>query len=308
MWFKHLHLYRVHDSDILPLEQLSDALAAHRFQPVGPHEARRHGWSAPAGRNSDLLVHEVQGHRLIRLAEQQRLLPSSVIKEELEERCAELEAKQGFPPRRRERQALKETLIEELLPQAFARTTVTELWWDTRSRLIGINCASAKRAESVLDALRQTLGSLKVTPLAVREPIARTMTHWLTDPSSRPDSLVIGDQIELRGNDDGIIRARAMDLDGDEIQTAIASGRQASRLAIQIEGVLGLTLQEDLVLKSLAFDDALLDEANDADDDGDPILRIDTDLALMAGALTSAVQQLIGWLGGEQDPAVATAV
>lgn len=308
MWFKHLHLYRVHDTDILPLDQLSDALSEHRFHPVGPHEARRYGWSAPAGRASDLLVHEVQGHRLICLAEQQRLLPASVIKEELEERCAELEAKQGFPPRRRERLTLKETLIEELLPQAFARTTVTELWWDTQHRLIGINCASAKRADSVLDALRQTLGSLKVTPLAVREPIARTMTQWLTDPSSRPESLIIGDQIELRGNDEGIIRARAMDLDGEEIQTAIASGRQASRLAIQIEGVLGLTLQEDLVLKSLAFDDALRDEADDADDDGDPILRVDTDLALMAGALTSAVQQLVGWLGGEQDPAVATAV
>lgn len=306
MWFKHLHLYRVHDSDILPLDQLSDMLAEHRFHPVGPHEARRYGWSAPAGRGSDKLVHEVQGHRMIRLAEQQRLLPSSVIKEELEERCAELEAKQGFPPRRRERQTLKEALIEELLPQAFARTVMTELWWDTRQRLIGINCASVKRAESVLDALRQTLGSLKVTPLAVREPVARTMTGWLTDPSSRPDSLVIGDQIELRGNDEGIIRARAMDLDGDEIQTALVAGRQASKLAIQIEGMLGLTLQEDLALKSLAFDDTLLDEASDTEDDGDPELRLDTDLALMAGALSFAVQQLIGWLGGEQSPAIAS--
>ena len=176
-------------------------------------------------------------------------------------------------------------------------------------RAIGSRTANGVtfRDPSVLDALRQTLGSLKVTPLAVREPIARTMTHWLTDGSSRPDSLVIGDQIELRGNDDGIIRARAMDLDGEEIQTALASGRQASRLAIQIEGVLGLTLQEDFVLKSLAFDDALLDEANDTEDDGDAILRLETDLSLMAGALTSAVQYLISWLGGEQDPAVASA-
>ena len=306
MWFKHLHLYRVHTSDTLTLPLLNDALTGHRFRPVGPHDAARYGWSAPAGRDSDTLVHEVQGHRLIRLAEQKRLLPTAVINEVLEERAAEWEAKQGFSPRRRERQALKEAVIEELLPQAFARTTVTELWWDTQQRLIGINCASSKRAERVLDALRQSLGSLSVTPLAVRVPVARTMTGWLTDPSSRPDRLVIGDQIELRGSDDGVIRARAVDLNGDEIQAALASGRQASRLAIAIDGVLELTLQEDLALKSLAFDDALLDEASDTEDDNDAILRLETDFALMAQALSMAVRELIDWLGGELDPATAS--
>ncbi|BBG30436.1 recombination-associated protein RdgC [Zymobacter palmae] len=306
-WFRNIYLYRVHDAQPIPLGVLLSALAEHRFQTVGPHEARRYGWTAPAGRNSDVLAHEVGGQRLIRLAEQQRMLPSSVIKEELEERCAEQEAKQGFPPRRRERQALKESLIEELLPQAFARTTVTDLWWDTKNQLIGINCASAKRAETVLDALRQSLGALKVTPLAVREPISRVMTAWVRDAGARPNGLVVGDMAELRGNDDGVIRARKMDVDGEEIQAAISAGRTVSKLSIQIEGVLGMTLHEDMTLKSLAFDDALLDEANDVEDEGDPIMRTETDLVLMAGALTSAVQQLVGWLGGEQDAAAASA-
>lgn len=302
MWFKHLYLYRVHDTAPLPLETLTDALDAQRFRPLAAHEAKRNGWVPPAGRGSDRLIHEIQGHRLVRLAEQQRLLPASVINEALEERCADLEAQQGFPPRRREKQALKDTIIEELLPQAFARTTVTDLWWDTERRLIGVSCASSKRAESVLDALRQTLGSLKVTPLAAREPIARTMTTWLTTPESRPATLTLGDQLELRGNDDGILRARAMDLEGEEIQTALAAGRLASKLALHIEEQLSFTLQEDLALKSLRFSDALIDEAHDTDDGGDASLKLDTEFALMTHVLADVIHRLIDWLGGELDP------
>lgn len=67
-WFRNIHLYRVHDAQPLPLGVLLSALAEHRFQPVGPHEARRQGWTAPAGRSSDILAHEVGGQRLIRLA------------------------------------------------------------------------------------------------------------------------------------------------------------------------------------------------------------------------------------------------
>lgn len=299
MWFKNLHLYRVHDTALLSLETLANALDAQRFRPLAAHEAKRNGWVAPAGRGSDRLVHEVQGHRLVRLAEQQRLLPASVINEALEERCADLEAKQGFPPRRREKQALKDTIFEELLPQAFPRTTVTDLWWDTERRLIGIKCASSKRAESVIDALRQALGSLKVTPLAARQPIARTMTTWLKEPGSRPATLSLGDTVEVRGNDDGILRARAMDLDGEEIQTALAAGRQASKLTLHIDGQLSFTLQEDLALKALHFPDALIDEARDANDGGEPVVRLETELVLMSGALTSVIEQLIEWLGGE---------
>lgn len=300
-WFKNLRIYRVHDTASLPIAELISALEEHRFRPLAAHEAKRNGWVSPAGRGVDQLIHEVQGQRLMRLADQQRLLPSSVINEVLEERCADLEAQQGFPPRRREKQALKDTIIEELLPQAFARTTVTDLWWDTERRLIGINCASSKRAESVIDALRQALGSLKVTPLASRQPIARTMTTWLKEPGSRPATLLLGDTVEVRGNDDGILRARAMDLDGEEIQTALAAGRQASKLTLHIEEQLSFTLHEDLALKSLSFPDALIDEARDVDDGGDVNIRLDTELSLMTHVLADVIQRLVDWLGGELD-------
>lgn len=307
MWFKHCHLYRCHDVEILPLEDLEAALAEFAFRPVSPREAKRVGWSAPGGRGSERRVHEIQGHRLISMLRQERLLPATVVNEEVNERREAREQAEGQPLSRRERQLLKEQVLEELLPQAFTRTQRVELWWDTRNRLMGINASSRKRAEEVLDLLRQSLGSLKVTPLATRTPPARGMTQWLSDPGSRPASLLLGDQVELRAaEDEGVLRARQVDLDSEEIQSLLEGGRQASRLSLSSEGQLRTVLHDDLTLKSLQFDDALLDEASQSDDGDDPIVRLETDFALMSQTLATFIAQLIDWLGGEADPSAPT--
>lgn len=300
MWFKQLHIYQIHDTATPPHDALQGALAQYAFRPVTGLESKRLGWAPPAGRGSDRLVHEVQGQRLISMLRQERLLPSAVVTEVLEERVAEFEAEQGYPPRRRERQAMKEQIIEELLPQAFTRTTRVDVWIDTTRQRIGIACASRARAEEVLDLLRQTLGSLKVTPLAVATPPVRTMTTWLNDPGTRPDWLLLGDSATLRAarGDEGTMRATSVDLDSDEIHASLAVGRQVSQLALTIEEQMSFVLHEDLAIKSIRFADALIDEAHDSDDDGDPVLRLETEFALMTHALGNTIEMLIEALGG----------
>ena len=308
MWFKHLHLYRVHDAPTLSDADLTVALEEQAFRPLGGVEAKRMGWSAPAGRGSQQRLHEIQGHRLMSALRQERLLPASVVKEEMESRAAEIEETEGRPLRRQEKQALKEQIYEEFLPRAFVRTQRIDLWWDTQRQLIGVNASSRKRAEDVLDLLRQTLGSLKVTPLATRSTPMRAMTEWLSAQDKRPAALVLGDQVELKAisGDESVLRGRQIDLDGEEIQTALEAGRQATRLAFTIDESLSLVLTDDLALKSLRFADALIDEASQTDDGDDPILRLETDFALMTRALSTTIEQLIEWLGGEATPATPT--
>nr|WP_298375668.1 recombination-associated protein RdgC [uncultured Halomonas sp.] len=306
MWFKHLHLYRVHDAPTLNNDDLALALDEQAFRPLGGVEARRLGWSTPAGRASEQRLHEIQGHRLLSALRQERLLPSSVVKEEVESRAADIETAEGRPLRRQEKQALKEQIYEEFLPRAFIRTQRFDLWWDTKRDLIGVNTSSRKRAEDILDLLRQTLGSLKVTPLATRTTPIRAMTEWLGDASRRPDALTLGDQVELKAlsGDESVLRGRQMDLDCEEIQTALEAGRQATRLALTVDDAMTMILSDDLALKSLRFADTLLDEASQTEDGGDAVLRLETDFTLMTKVLADSIEQLIDWLGGE---AVSTA-
>ncbi|KAA0014561.1 recombination-associated protein RdgC [Billgrantia pellis] len=306
MWFKHLHLYRLHGAATIPAADLETALAEQAARPPAGQEARRVGWCPPAGRAGTALLHELQGQRLMTMLRHERLLPASVVREEVEERGADIEAREGRKLRRKEKQELKEQIYEEFLPQAFVRTQKVDLWWDTRRDLIAVNTSSRKRAEEALDLLRETLGSLKVTPLASRTLPMRAMTQWLAEEGSRPASLQLGDQVELKAKgDDGVLRARQVDLDSDEIQQLLAAGRQASRLGVEIEGRLGYVLHDDLTLKSLHFSDALIDEASETEDDGDAIVRLEADFMLMTQTLAEEIEQLIGWLGGEASQAAS---
>lgn len=305
MWFKHLHLYRLHDVQLLSPEQTAMAMAEHAAKPLGSADARRMGWTPPAGRlGGGQLLHTLQndGHRLISALRQERLLPASVIKEEVEERVAEIEATEGRKVTRKEKSALKEQVIEELLPRAFVRSQKIDLWWDTERNLIGVNASSRARAEDVLDLLRETLDSLKATPLASQTLPIRAMTTWLGDPASRPADLQMGDQVELKAKgDDGVVRARQVDLDSDEMQQLLESGRQAAQLALSIEGELSFVLHDDLALKSLRFGDALIEEADHVDDGDDALARLETDFVLMAGSLRQNIERILTWLGGEAE-------
>ncbi|MDN3561675.1 recombination-associated protein RdgC [Vreelandella neptunia] len=301
MWFKHLHLYRIHEQQLLSPEQMAVVLDEHRAKPLGNSDARRIGWAAPAGRlGGGHLLHEIQGHRLISALRQERLLPASVVKEEVDEQVAEIEASEGRKVTRKEKTALKEQVTENLLPRAFVRSQKIDLWWDTERQLIGVNTSSRSRAEDVLDLLRETLGSLKVTSLSTQTLPIRAMTTWLDDTASRPTDLQLGDNVELKAKgDDGVVRARQVDLDSDEMQQLLESGRQARKLALSIEGQLSFILHDDLALKSIRFGDALIEEADHADDGDDALARLETDFILMAGSLRTNVERLVEWLGGE---------
>ena len=105
---------------------------------------------------------------------------------------ADIEASEGRKVTRKEKTALKEQVTENLLPRAFVRSQKIDLWWDIRGQMIGINASSRTRAEDILDLLRETLGSLKVTPLSSQTLPIRAMTTWLGDAASRPADLQLG--------------------------------------------------------------------------------------------------------------------
>lgn len=304
MWFNNLIAYKVmHDSPELPA--FTDALDANEAKPLNSADARRMGWIAPAGlHGSGQKAHRFHNHTLLSALRQERLLPSSVVHDELTRQVNELQHEQNRMMTRKEKTALKEQIVEAMLPQAFVRKQRIDVWWDDALRVIGINTSSRARAEEVLDLLRETLGSLKVVPLSTQTLPLRAMTQWLDDPSQRPADMVLGDSVMLKAKgDDGVLRGRRVDLDSDEVQQLLQSGKQAAELALTMESWFSFVLNDDLKIKRLRFDDRLIEEADHADDGDDALARMETDFIIMAGALHNGLKRLTEWLGGETTPA-----
>jgi recombination associated protein RdgC len=187
---------------------------------------------------------------------QDKLLPASVINEALEQRAGEIEAREERKMPRKERRNLKDEVIFSLMPRAFARSSLVFAYISPRDNLLVVDAASAKRAEALIDELREALGSLSLIPLAPKNLPIEVMTQWLN--SGQPtQGFALGEECELRDNADisNVIRCKNQDLTAVEMLNHLKTGMHVSKLALSWQNRVECLLDEKLSIKRLRFSD-----------------------------------------------------
>src|SRR5262249_23213913 len=121
MWFRNLTLFRFSKNVAKSLKSLEDKLADRRLRHCGPVELATEGFISPYGRAEENLLHRVGTFSLLTAAREDKLLPNSVVSDELAARLKKIAEKQGRPIGSRERKRLKDEVLTDLLPRAFTR-------------------------------------------------------------------------------------------------------------------------------------------------------------------------------------------
>lgn len=299
MWFKNLRAYRLTTPFHLSPEQLDQQLRQRSFEPCARSQPLSLGWAPPLGEESGSLVHAAGGRLLLRMKREEKLLPAAVVREQLEERIADIQTAQGRKVYRKERLSLKDEIVQDCLPRAFSRSSHVHAILDTRANWVFVDAASAARAEELLNLLRECIGSFPLLLPQVNSAPATTMTGWLLH-GTLPEDLVLGEECELRepGEEGGVVRCRGVDLLSEEVETHLHAGKQVARLSLAWDERLSLVLAEDLVLRRLKFSDELMKE-NEEIPEADVAARLDADFALMSSALSELQARLMALFGGE---------
>ncbi|MBH2872266.1 recombination-associated protein RdgC [Serratia marcescens] len=299
LWFKNLMVYRLSREVALNADEMEKQLSAFAFTPCGSQDMAKTGWVSPMGSHSDALTHAVNGQIVICARKEEKILPSPVIKQELQAKIERLEAEQHRKLKKPEKDALKDEVLHSLLPRAFSRFNQTFMWIDTVNDLIMVDAASAKRAEDTLALLRKSLGSLPVVPLTMESPIELTRTEWVRS-GEMPAGFAIQDEAELKAilEEGGVIRCKKQNLISDEIAVHIEAGKLVTKLAVDWQERIQLMLSDDGSLKRLKFADTLREQNDDIDRD-DFAQRFDADFILMTSELAALIKNTIEALGGE---------
>ncbi|ADV99967.1 DNA recombination-dependent growth factor C [Yersinia pestis biovar Medievalis str. Harbin 35] len=292
-------VYRLSREVSLSADEMEKQLSAFSFTPCGSQDMAKTGWVSPMGSHSDALTHTVNGQIVICARKEEKILPSPVIKQELQDKIERLEGEQHRKLKKTEKDSLKDEVLHSLLPRAFSRFNQTFLWIDTVNDLIMVDAASAKRAEDTLALLRKSLGSLPVVPLTLENPIELTLTEWVRS-KTLPAGFALMDEAELKAilEDGGVIRCKKQDLFSDEIAVHIEAGKLVTKLALDWQERIQLVLSDDGSLKRLKFADTLRDQNEDIDRE-DFAQRFDADFILMTSELAALIKNLIEALGGE---------
>ncbi len=301
MWFKNIRAYRLTSPFTLTPEQLAEQLAQRAFTPCAKSQALALGWVPPLGGEDGELVHAAAGRMLVKLKREEKLLPSTVVRELLDEKVAEIETGQARKVYRKERLNLKDEIIQDCLPRAFTRSASVYAYVDTRANWVFVDAASATRAEELLNLLRECIGSFPVLLPQVNSAPVAVMTGWLLH-RNLPQDFELGQECELRepGEEGGVVRCRGVDLLSEEVETHLHAGKQVARLSLGWDERLQLVLAEDLCLRRLKFADELMKENEDIAE-GDEAARMDADFALMADAIGTLQERILTVFGGEAE-------
>lgn len=297
MWFRNLTLFRFSSTIAKSLKSLESDLDEKRLRPCGPIELATRGFISPYGRDEKSLVHRVGKFVLLTIGGEDKLLPSSVINDELSARLQKIAEKTEERVGARERKRLKEEVLTDLLPRAFIRLSKRNAYLDMENGWLVVDTASRKAAEDTVGQLREALGSFPATPAVPEEAPRVLMTDWLSS-GKLPAGLRLGDECELRDPVEAgaVVRCRRQELETDEVREHLKSGKQVFQLAVVFDERLSFTLGEDLVVRKLRFLDQVQDELGDNAKEN-AIAELDAVLALMTLELQRLFAKMEEWFG-----------
>ena len=300
MWFKNLYLYQFEKEFDQDADTLHDALSKKPFTDCSATQRESMGWIPPLGKKSEAYSHAVNNFILLTMARQERLLPASVVREELQERVIEIQERESRRVGSKEKKELTERIEDELLPRAFTRTQKLDAWIDLKGGWLVVNTSSSTRAENFATLLRKTIGSLPVVPVKT-EAVSPVLTDWLSN-YKLPEPFEIGDECEMKslGDDAGIASFRKHELGTDEVKSNIETGKVVSKLALIWDRKISFVVSDDMVVKKLKFLDVLEEKMNEEDPQSHEE-RVDIEFTLMTGELSKLIPDLNGQFNSNKD-------
>ena len=302
---KNLIIYRIGAEIPASAAAMEEALQAHAFAKCQPTEPSSSGWVPPRGLENGPLVEARDGHWLIQLQTEERILPSSVVADRVAEMADQIEDQTGRKPGRKAMKDLKEQATLELLPLAFTKRNATRAWIDTKARLLLIDAGSQGKAEALVSMLiKQLPEKLNLHLLQSVEAPSSCMAAWMMDGDT-PEGFTIDRETELKSEDEmkSVVRYGRHALDIAEVREHLSHGKRPTRLALTYKDRISFILTDGLVLKKVAILDLVFEGTDKPERDE----QFDADFFIATEELSALVAAVIEGLGGEHVFAIEAA-
>ena len=289
-------IYRIAPLWPADLPAIEQALAKAPFIECGATQERSIGFVPPRGEECGALVEAIGGQWIARFKTETKAIPAEVLARKVAEKAELIEQETGRKPGKKECRELKDEAKLDLLPMAFPKQASTWVWIDPAARTLVIDASSQSRADMIVSALVDLLPGLSVSLLNTQSSPQACMAHWLQEQEP-PTGFAVDRECELKSvsEEKSVVRYGRHPLDIAEVQQHIAQGKLPTKLAMTWDDRVSFVLTDGLVLKKIAFLDAVFEGA-EADDGS-----FDTDVAIMTGELAKLIPDLIEALGGEPE-------
>ena len=295
MWFKQVTPFRVFE---LPEKRyLDESLGNSWFTELQGLGWFTEGFTHPSA-FSDRAVSEAEKTMLIALKREEKVLPSAAIKHKLDEQIIKIQAHEGRNVGRKEKQELREAIIDDLLPKSLIKSSRT--YGLFAGEWLFVDTANRRKAENLLTKLREALGGLPAQQPLTRQSPSALMTNWLLQGEAQGRFMLDFD-VTLVGAGDVApkIKISRKDLTDEDVVRHAKNGMTVTELGLVWNDRVAFILTQDLTLKHIQWLDVVQEEAEGSCDDAESMAYA-TQL-LMEAALSAILGELVDLLGGWQE-------
>lgn len=285
MFFRQLSVYRL-ETECPDFSALNTALSERPFTPTRAQQAESVGWQTAIG---EQYVHDTDGAARIVLQREERSVPSSVVRDEADQRLLARSGATGEPTKA-EKIAMRDAVLLELLPQAFPRQTNTQTIIDTKGQQVWFDTLTATKIERTSNQLREQIGQWRMVPFFGTQDISAHMASWLL--GAPPTGFEIGEGAKLVDlREGGTVTVSKLALPDPHVVAHLHEGMKVDQLELIWREQIRFTLRADGGLAKIKPTELLdTDDSGEMIDDADQ--QLDADQRLMVGALRQLIQDL----------------
>lgn len=293
---KNIKLHRIAPDYNFDFTTAEAALKEGKFIECSASQEESIGWLEPRGEEHGPLLESVGGHWIAKLMFESKILPGSVVAEEVKKRVIAMEATSGRKPGKKEKKEITEDVRNDLLAKAFTRKSAALIWLDPSTRMLVIEASTQTRADIILTELVKVLAGFSATPIQSQTSPEGAMAVWL-DTQEVPPAFTADRDCVLQSSDESkaTVKYAKHALDIDEIRGHIATGKRPVQLAMTWNSRVSFVLTDTFAIKGLSFLDVVTDSKTEN--------GFDADAAITTGELSKLIPDLIEALGGEMVPA-----
>lgn len=188
----------------------------------------------------------------------EKIVPGSVVNEELKVWIERFKDREGYTPGRKEKRDLREQVVASLNAVALTRSKVVICYYRTKEQLLLVPTISRKLKDAITRLLVTAVESMKSTTIHV-STAKGSLTTRLMDymASSDVDAFGVfspGERVVLVGpNGKSSFDMTDLTDAANGVQEAVAAGGQVSELSLRLAGI-DFRLTQDFLLKGVVFD------------------------------------------------------
>ncbi len=292
MWFKQAKIFQLPSADFYKINKLEKQLSKLEFQSCLPSLPVSYGWVTPMEQDHAPLSFTENGYTLICMQLEEKILPATVVNQELDKKVKKLKISKGRKVYQKEKLALKDEITMKLLPKAFSKLSKIYAYLDIENNLLIVDTIVATKLDKFTSLFKKTFGDNSYHEVETKK-IAPILTKWLLN-DSYPSSFAIEQSCVMvdPNQQSRIIRCQHQDLSFKAISQLLQDGCTINQLSLNWQDKISFILTEDFNLKTIRYTDDVMDLAKDNYDES-PEHKFLADFYIMTETLSALVNKLV---------------